>query len=69
MKADARMAFAEVLAFSRSAREEAEAAVREALELYRLKGNRVGAARAAGALGQRGSIGAVAGLDGADELI
>jgi hypothetical protein len=69
MKADARMALAEVLAFSRVAREEAEAVVHEALELYRLKGNRAGAAWAEAMLGQRGSVGAFARLDGGDELV
>ncbi len=52
MRADARLALAEVLALAGRPAQEAEAAVGEALELYRRKGNLAGTARAKDVVGQ-----------------
>ncbi len=67
MRANVRLALAEVLTLAGRRRGEVEPAVLEALELYQRKGNRVGAAAAEAFLGQGGPVRAVAGLDGGDE--
>ena len=67
MRADARLALAEVLALAGRPAREAEAAVGEALELYRRKGNLAGTAQAKTCWASEESVGAIAGLDGPGE--
>jgi hypothetical protein len=67
MQADTRVALAEVLTLAGRPAEDAEAPLREALDLYERKGNLAGSARPEGLLGQGGPVRAVASLDGAQE--